>query len=123
VAKEQTIMANLHHFDIIKAMGEPSLENYSFQCVAKYEPTCNEQDIMFLKSLPAFSDDRYNKFEILLHFIERIEFPKNSRIFEEGSPNDFVYLIEQGEIEVNRFPRQLITLASYQENRNMALHR
>jgi CRP-like cAMP-binding protein len=85
-AQTDCVMAFLIHSEFLKVM-------------SKYERKDCEEITDYLGKLngSTFTMKRSNSF--LAHFVREVQFIKNSFIFREGEPVDFVYMIKEGEIE------------------------
>ncbi|OMJ81322.1 hypothetical protein SteCoe_18245 [Stentor coeruleus] len=61
-----------------------------------------DENARFLKALPLFADWALNSLVQLSYYFRPIRFKRNQKIFLEGEPADFVYIVKNGEVEISK---------------------
>lgn len=61
-----------------------------------------DENARFLKALPLFADWALNSLVQLSYYFRPIRFKRNQKIFFEGEPADFVYIVKNGEVEISK---------------------
>lgn len=89
VCVDDSHFAVLSKKDFIRILG--TFTNRKFDEIAR-----------FLKSLPLFAGWGLNSLVRLGYYFRPIRFKRNQKVFSEGEPSEFVYIIKKGEVEMSK---------------------